>query len=322
VTLLAWLQECGGLAGAAVGGKAAGLAASLAAGLPVPPGFVVTTEAFRHSLTELPAPESAREAVLAAEIDAEVARAICARYRELGEDVAVAVRSSAVAEDASDASFAGEHETYLWVVGEDEVLDAVRRCWASLFGERALSYRSHERIDAPWEMAVVIQQMAPARSAGVMFTLNPENGDRSKIAIESVWGLGEGFVSGELTPDFFLLDKVTGDVLRREVRAKTHEVARAAGGGVETRAVADELASQPSLSDEELGELRRIGRVAEKHVGAPVDVEWAVVEDSQIWVLQVRPETVWTRRAAEQAAPATPASALDQVVARLSGGKS
>jgi pyruvate,water dikinase len=331
------LDDCAGAPRAAVGGKAAGLGSIAGCGLPVPPGFAVTTGAYREAVGEEAlaeidrvltgeAPLADRAATAAKLVEqlwppASMADVIRGAYDTLcercgSENVAVAVRSSAASEDTEGASFAGEYESYLWIRGADDVLAAVVRCWSSLFSERALSYSAHEQIETRPAMAVVVQQMVDARAAGVLFSLNPENGDRSKVAIESCWGLGEALVGGEITPDSFLLDKITGEILRRGLVTKATEVVfdRAAGRGVVTQSVEPERQELPSLTDEELEILRGHARTAEQELGFPVDMEWAV-DDGGIAVLQVRPETVWSRRPRQTRA--LTGSAIDSIVSSL-----
>lgn len=270
-----------------VGGKAANLGALIQAGLPVPPGFAVTTHAFGDDLSEA------------------VADAIRAAYAKLGDDVPVAVRSSATAEDSSDASFAGMQETYLWVVGEEEVLEHVKRCWDSLRSERALAYRHDRGFDSvDIRMGVVVQRMVNARAAGVAMTLNPSNGDRSTIAIESSFGLGESVVGGTVTPDSFLVDKVMLEPVKTEISAKTVElVPDPSGRGVLELPVGADRCTQPSLSTDEVRAVAALAKRAEQHHGCPQDVEWAI-DDSGVVLLQSRPETVWSRK------PAAPSYSL------------
>jgi pyruvate,water dikinase len=217
-------------------------------------------------------------------------------YAELGGPVAV--RSSAVAEDQSTASFAGQLQTYLWIEGEDAVVEHVRRCWSGFFTPEALSYRQQQGI-APADalMSVGVQTMVEARSAGVMFTLNPLNGDRSKVVLESTWGLGEALVSGEVDPDRFTVDKVTFGILERVVGAKQLEhrvdLERHA---VSVEPVDDVRRASPSLTDDEVIELVKLGKAIERHRGSPQDVEWAVDDSGALLVLQARAETVWSRR--------------------------
>jgi pyruvate, water dikinase len=295
---------------ALVGGKGAGLQRLSALGARVPAGFVVTTAAFTAAVgapEEVEAPLSslaedapvdavedaaaqARAALIAAVRDTaghdDVLAAVREAYDVLG-DGPVAVRSSAAAEDAADASYAGEHDSYLDVVGADAVADAVVSCWASLYTARAVAYRRGRPAGA---MAVVVQRMVAARAAGVFMTLNPANGDRATFVCEAVWGLGEPLVSGLVTPDRFALNKISGEVVRREV---THKPTRLARGGTEP--VPEPERDAPCLTDDELAELLRIGRAVETAAGAPQDGEFAV-DDQGVHLLQARPETVWSQR--------------------------
>jgi pyruvate,water dikinase len=318
-----------------VGGKALGLHRLLAAGARVPAGFVVTTDAFgaalgAETLARLEGPVRAlapdapldvleqaaaevRAGLLAASAASPVLRDVRAAYEDLGGEVAV--RSSAAAEDSADASYAGEHDTYLGVRGADAVADAVCRCWASLFTARAVSYRKGRPAGG---MAVVVQRLVAARAAGVFMTLNPANGDRSTLVCEAVWGLGEPLVSGEVTPDRFVVDKVSGDVVRREIATKPTQLVRAEGGGTRVVEVPAELRDAPCLTDAELAELRRIGRVVERAAACPQDGEFAVDEDG-VHLLQTRPETVWSRRKTRPIAPGR--TALGAVLATLTGAR-
>jgi phosphoenolpyruvate synthase/pyruvate phosphate dikinase len=260
-----------------VGGKSANLGELTRAGFPVPHGFAVTTDAYEAGLTD------------------EVAAAIADGYARLG-DVAVAVRSSAVAEDTADASFAGVQDTYLWLRGLDEVLDGVRRCWASYWNPEAVAYRAEHGV-AAGAMSVAVQAMVDARVAGVMFTLNPVSGDPSTIAIDASWGLGVGVVGGAVTPDSFLLSKVTREVVRSEIGSKDVEVVAAPDGhGTVEREVEDERRSVPCLAGEELARLAELARQVERHYGRHQDLEWAFDRAGTLYLLQARPETVWSRR--------------------------
>src|SRR5512132_3290208 len=236
-----------------VGGKAANLGELIAAGLPVPAGFCVTTEAYRDvaaaaALAEIldrlaatPAGDTgaladlarqARERILATVMPALVADAVAAAYLALGDRVAVAVRSSATAEDLPFASFAGQQDTYLNVVGVEAVLDAVHRCWASLWTDRAVSYRATNGINhATARLAVVVQHLVEAAVAGVMFTANPVTGRRQQAVIDATPGLGEAVVSGAVNPDHFVVDLATGAVLDRRLGDK-RLVIRARQAGV------------------------------------------------------------------------------------------
>jgi pyruvate,water dikinase len=300
------------------GGKCAHLGELTQAGFPVPPGFAVTTRAFdavvAERVDELVAgidpedvaaleakAEHVRAVVESLELPAEVADAIRDGYRRLSAELgierpAVAARSSAVAEDAADASFAGMQSTYLWLRGADEALAGVRRCWASYFNAEALAYRAAHGGAAG--MSVAVQFMVDARVAGVMFTLNPVSGDPSSIAIDASYGLGVTVVGGEVTPDSYLWSKVTGGLVRTRVGTKALEcVPDADGGGTRLREVPEELRGRPCLEPDEVGRLAELGRGVERHYGRPQDVEWAIDRASaEIFLLQARPETVWTPR--------------------------
>ena len=212
----------------------------------------------------------------------EVEKSLRHSYAELSrrcgvDDVPVAVRSSATSEDSPDASFAGEHDTYLWIRGADDVVDAVRRCWASLFTDRATCYRVEMGYDhRTVEMSVVVQKMVRPISAGVAFTLNPQNGDRSTVAIDSAWGFGEGVVSGEVTPDNYLVDKVLYEISRRRLAVKEVEYRLTDHDTVEKVPLEAERASAPCLTDAQIKTIARLARTAERHYGCPQDIEWAV----------------------------------------------
>jgi len=242
----------------------------------------------------------------------------------LGDTAPVAVRSSATGEDGEGASFAGLQDTFLWVRGEDAVLDHVRRCWASLYRVESLSYR--RRLGLPeggLAMAVVLQRMVDARSAGVMFTRSPVTGDRSVVAVEGSWGLGSAIVSGEVNPDTFVVSKVTGEIIRRTVSTKLRRHRMDPGGtGVLAEDVPADLRDRPCLSDDEIGGLVRMARQVEAHYGCAQDIEWALAGDEppgeNVVLLQSRPETVWARRDAAPVSAPKP-RAFDHVVALLGG---
>ena len=313
-----------------LGGKCVGLAKMTAAGLPVPPGFAVTTDAFdqvaaaggltakiRGLLDGLDHDDTTavhavsgtiRAAILAQPMPDDVRSAFEQAYAGLmdrfGREVPVAVRSSATAEDIPDASFAGQQDTYLWVQGREGVIAKIHECWASLYTPRAITYRRACGIsDDGLSMAVGVQKMVNAKSAGVAMTLDPGNGDRSKIVIDSCWGLGEPLVSGELTPDYFVLDKVMLTVVRRTVADKPRQlIVHEDGQRLVTREVPADRRCEPSLSDEELLAVARLAKTAERHYKIPLDIEWAIDRDlpgpGNVLLLQARPETVWSRRSA------------------------
>jgi phosphohistidine swiveling domain-containing protein len=272
-----------------VGGKAANLGELIAAGFPVPPGFAVTTAAYVDvaAALDLSDPERAREALAGAELPAAVAEVIRAAYTALGVDVPVAVRSSATAEDLPWASFAGQQDTYLNVVGADALLDAVRRCWASLWTERAVSYRETQGIDhGAVHIAVVVQRMVDARVAGVLFTADPVTGTRHRTVIDASPGLGEAVVSGAVNPDHIVVDANGVHVAPGD---KAVQVRPLAGGGVERVAVTDPAGA--CLTEAQATALADLGRRVEAHFGAPQDIEWALDAEGEMWLTQARPIT-------------------------------
>jgi len=326
VAQILWFEKYQPADAPVLGGKNASLGTMLGAGLPVPPGFAVSADCYRKTLADggltgqldaliaavdprdpgsvTAAGTRARALIGSVQMPADLGGAIRAAYAELcarcgGGDVPVAVRSSATCEDQPDASFAGEHDTYLWVRGGDAVADGVLRCWASLFTDRGIAYRLERGYGrASVAMSVGVQQMVRPRTAGVAFTLNPLDGDRSQIAIDASWGFGEAVVSGEVTPDNFLVDKVMGTVTRRTISAKTLEYRLTAGDAVTAVPVEAARQSVPCLSDDEIQAVARLARRAEKHYRCPQDVEWAIdAASDDVLLLQSRPETVWSRRA-------------------------
>jgi len=311
-------QRC--LAKATVGGKAVGLAEMTSVGLPVAPGFAVTTRAYREFLgaetraqvdavldavtdaaSRAAAGERLEQILLGVPVPAAVRDAIAAAYGELCAatgiaDVAVAVRSSATAEDSVGASFAGEFETWVDIVGADAVTEYVRRCYASIYSARVLSYLDDQGINPHQiEMAVVVQKTVRARAAGVMFTLSPVTGDRSKISIEASWGLGLAVVGGEVTPDRYVVDKISLKVSERVPGDKRIEYRR----GDAPADVAEDRWARLCLTDEEVTALARLGKQLERQHGAPQDIEFAIDSElpagDQVVLLQCRPETVWSK---------------------------
>ena len=312
-----------------LGGKCTSLAIMTSAGMPVPPGFAITTDAFDRTMYQttlrdhlarvldgLDMNDTAdvdaraahcRELILTQEVPEEVRDEVLLAYRALmercGGEVPVAVRSSATAEDLPDASFAGQQDTYLWIVGERATLQAVRECWASLYTARAITYRAANGIpDEGLSMAVAIQKMVNSRSSGVAMTIDPSNGDRSKIVIESSWGLGEMVVSGEVTPDNYLVDKIMMSVVTAMISDKHEELVPTSRGTIVRREVEAERRTSPSLTDDQLMAVARLAKAAEKHYGTPQDIEWAIDADlpdgDNVLLLQSRPETIWSQKAA------------------------
>jgi pyruvate,water dikinase len=280
---------------AAAGGKGSSLARMASLGLPVPPGFVVHAEALAETTGErLRAalqrdPASAVEVVRGATLSEELREAVTAAYAELGPEVPVAVRSSACAEDSQEASFAGQQETYLHVRGAEPVLDRIRECWASFFSERALFYRKEKGSLDDLGMAVVVQRMVGAEVAGVLFTCDPVQRRRDRMVVEAVFGLGEACVSGQVTPDHFVLAR-DGTLKRRRLSVQPLAVVSGEGGGTVERELDPEQGGAPTLGEEELRRLARLGAGLEEQLGGPQDIEWAL-EGGELYVLQCRPVT-------------------------------
>jgi pyruvate,water dikinase len=306
------LEACGREAIAIVGGKAANLGELMRGGFPVPPGFTVTTRAYarvaeaagiervlaaiegaraedRAALSALAA--EARAAIAAAPVDSSLLEGdLAAAYAALGEG-AVAVRSSATAEDLEFASFAGQQDTYLNVVGADAVRDAVRRCWASLWNERAVLYRAQQRVGARGvRLAVVVQRLVDARVAGVLFSANPLTGRRREAVIDASLGLGEAIVAGAVNPDHFVVDTGRRRILERRLGDKQVAIRPAASGGVE-RVTGAGAEGGACLGDEQVLALAALGAGVEARYGAPQDLEFAVDASGKIWLTQARPIT-------------------------------
>ena len=343
---ISWFADIGLEDRPSVGGKGGSLGELTKAGIEVPPGFVVRTEAFEEFVQKLDKEEPLRAPVEALDPDdldkvADVTKAIRARilkepmpadveneiksaYATLcGDDAQspVAVRSSATTEDADDASFAGLQDTYLWVLGAEETMKMVRSCWASLYSVESVCYRRRQNFpESGVAMGVVVQKMVDARTAGVMFTRSPLTGDRSVITIEGAWGLGSSVVSGEVTPDRWVVGKLTGEITTRDISDKHIRQSPKPGGGIEDVELPEAERTAPCLSDEELIQLKDVARKTEKHYGKPQDIEWAVESGTgKILLLQSRPETVWS---AKDAAPV--AAAQDNPmkhVMNIFGGK-
>jgi rifampicin phosphotransferase len=314
-----------------VGGKGASLARMAATGLPVPPGFHITTAAYRRFVTE----NGLKEQILAAVsgisavtadhpaaleeasrqigrlfangvMPDDIAGAIRRAYAELGgDDLPVAVRSSATAEDLPEMSFAGQQETYLNMHGEAMVLEAVKRCWASLWTARAIDYRARHGI-APQDvsLAVVVQELVPADAAGILFTANPLTGTRDQVMINAAWGLGEAIVGGQVTPDTVIVDRASGTITEQNISEKDVMTVRTQIGTREEAVPADRR-SRAVLSPAQAAELARIGVQIEDIYGQPMDIEWAL-HDGRVSVVQARPITALPEpAAAPQVTPAT-----------------
>ena len=332
-----WFDEIGKEAVPLVGGKSASLGEMTSkTKVPVPYGFATTAAAFRlfiqkaglekkiaKILAELEDPEDtptlqkvgaqARKAVVEAPMPKELADEIEDAYRKLTQRYQkdsktkelpfVAVRSSATAEDLPDASFAGQQETYLNVKGAEEVVERVKECYSSLFTNRAIYYRVQKGFDhMAVALSAVVQLMVFSKSAGVIFTLNVSTGDRDVVLIEAGWGLGEYVVQGKITPDEYLVNKADLKIASKSVSRKTEMLVRKPGGGVEHQEVPDSKKEVQILTDQQIVELARYAVDIEKHYGRAMDIEWGLDErTNKLWILQARPETVWSMK---QAAPA------------------
>lgn len=342
---IGWFADVGLADRATVGGKGGSLGELTRAGFRIPTGFIVRTGAFdrfiaaieeedsiHHRVESLGADELGKITVLSQEVRDRLERAplpenvnceITAALEDLcGKDnnPPLAVRSSATSEDMADASFAGLQDTYLWVMGAEETLKRIRSCWASLYSVPAVAYRRKHRFpESGVAMAVVVQGMVNARAAGVMFTRSPMTGDRSVVTIESAWGLGSSVVSGEVTPDRFVVAKITGEILVREISDKHRQHLPSPTGGVSGSETPERLRRAPALSDVEILALRDLARKVERHYGRPQDIEWAVDQTGEIFLLQSRPETV---RSKEKRGPvAKPADDPSQHVMNIFGGR-
>jgi pyruvate,water dikinase len=332
----------------AFGAKSASLGELLCAGIQVPPGFALSTRAFARFLSEngleggiadrltrvswddLPSVRAASEAIAAAMRGAPVPGAVreevACRYAELADAVGkaeppVAVRSSATGEDSAEATFAGQQETYLWVRGADAVYDAVRKCWISLYSPEAITYRARlERAPAP-AMGVTIQRMVDAEVSGVTFTCNPVSGDPSMVAINASWGLGLAVVGGEVTPDDYLVSKVTREVVREQIQPKPIEyVPDPDGGGAVSIEVAPERREAPCLDRAALAVLVDLARRVERYFGCHQDIEWVIARGAQppegLFVVQSRPVTGIRKPAKEP-----PADAMSLVMSTFGAGR-
>ncbi|WP_246265576.1 PEP/pyruvate-binding domain-containing protein [Aromatoleum diolicum] len=348
-----FFEECNKDSVALVGGKCSSLGELINAGVRVPPGFALTTHGYADFMQEAgilaeigglldgldhddmdkleEASRTIREMIESRPMSIELEDLIAEAYRKLSvrcymPAVPVAVRSSATAEDLPGASFAGQQDTYLWIRGIDDVMHHVRRCISSLYTARAIAYRI--RMGFPHEQVAIsvgIQKMANAYTAGVMFTVHPATGDRSVIVIDSNFGFGESVVSGEVTPDNFVVNKVTLDIIDRTISKK--EVCYTADLKTQ-KSVAMEVPAErqniQSILDDEITELAWMAKKIEKHYGRPMDIEWAIDKNlpvgGNIFVLQARPETIWSNK---QKAPATTgaSSAMDYIVSSLLVGK-
>ena len=325
-----WFDKAGKEAIGLVGGKNASLGELIKADIPVPPGFSVTTEAYleflsggvqdkiqeilsRSNLQDVASLENASKAirglVASTPMPKRIEEDVCSNYQALAQvfdapDLPVAVRSSATAEDLPGASFAGQQDTFLWVRGAEEVLKKIKLCMSSLFTSRAISYRikmgfPHEKV----LISVGVQKLVDAKAAGVMFTLDPLNGDPSKVVIEGNWGLGETVVSGQVNPDKFVVDKVTKEIDRRVSLKECECIYDPMRRGVIHADTPPERREIPCVEDQEILELARYAKRVEEYYGCPQDIEWAIDKQKpfpfNIYMVQSRPETVWSQQKKE-----------------------
>ena len=326
-----WFDKAGKEAIGLVGGKNASLGELIKADIPVPPGFSVTTETYlellrgggmkekieeilsQFDIQDVASLENAskviRQLMTEASLPKTIEEEISFNYQALAQvfdvpDLPVAVRSSATAEDLPGASFAGQQDTFLWVQGSDEVLEKIKLCMSSLFTPRAISYRikmgfPHEKV----LISVGVQKIVDARAAGVMFTLNPTDGDPSKVVIEGNWGLGETVVSGICNPDKFVVDKVTKEIGRTISLKECECVYDPVRGGVAHVDTPPERREIPCIEDQEILELARYAKRVEEYYGCPQDIEWAIDKQKpfplNIFMVQSRPETIWSQQKKE-----------------------
>jgi len=335
-----------------VGGKCASLGELINAGIRVPPGFAVTTAGYRDFINKPGIEEFIKQELMkissddieelqvvsrkirdrleTLEFSTELEDRIAESYRLLSvycnvPAVPVAVRSSATTEDLPGASFAGQQDTFLWIRGIDDVLDHTRKCFSSIFTGRAIAYRDRMNFEHTGiAISVGIQKMANSYAAGVMFTLNPTSGDRSMILINSSFGFGEAVVSGEVTPDVFMVNKVSLDLVKRTITTK--EAAYMVDHATHTSKLVElpaERQNIQSIVDEEITELARLGKRIEKHYGSAMDIEWAVDNDMaagrNIFILQARLETVWANKKSKPVA-GNNKTAMEHILSSVMGG--
>ncbi|TCS81836.1 phosphoenolpyruvate synthase [Pectinatus cerevisiiphilus] len=325
--LILWFEAIGKQDTAIVGGKTASLGElTVKTAVPVPYGFATTANAYRYFMEKSGVNEKIaallktltdvennlllrrisaqiRKEIIEAKMPEKLAEAIREAYNELGQKMKqpspyVAVRSSATAEDLPDASFAGQQETYLNITGADAVIAMVKECYASTYTDRAVYYRTKQGYDhLAVALSAVIQMMVFSKAAGVMFTVNVATGDDSHIMIEGAWGLGEYIVQGTVTPDSYLIDKKTLAVDSKIIHEKKIKFVRMPSGGCEEKTVPADMVKTSVLTQQQLCELAKYALAIEKHYGCYMDIEWGIDErDDKIWILQARPETVWSNR--------------------------
>ncbi len=358
--LVLWFEKLRKTDIPSVGGKNANLGEMTSAGIPVPPGFAITAYAYKKFIEETNiaakiyeiidetvtdkndpaqyevASKKIRELIESTPMPKEIETAVKNAYEEMNrkldiKETFVAVRSSATAEDLADASFAGQQETFLNIRGVKGVLQNTVKCWSSLFTPRAIFYRNekgfaHEKVF----ISVGVQKMVNSRAAGVIFTLNPVTGDTSQIVIEGNYGLGEAVVSGSVTPDDFVVDKASMKITERRLAKKTVQYIRdLKTGHTVHEEVPEEKQQLPCVTDEEVIRLAELAKRIEKHYGKPQDIEWAIDRDiasapQNTFIVQSRPETVWSMKAAEAPAKGeaeAKAPELKVVIKGIAAGK-
>lgn len=296
---------------AIAGGKGASLGEMTRAGIPVPPGYVVTANAFEHLLESFDmraqiqgeldqvnvantasverASEHIRAIFETVEMPPDLQKEILESFRRLDAKF-VAVRSSATAEDSSTASWAGELESYLYTA-QATLWSNIMRCWSSLFTPRAIFYRFEKGLkDTHVAVAVVVQKMIASEVSGICFTVHPVTKDPNQLIIEAVWGLGEAIVGGMITPDSYIVDKRTFEITDTYISEQTHKIVPLSVGGTDTEVIHPSERGKQKFSNEHVLELAKLCRQIEEHYGSPQDIEWALSE-SKLWVLQSRPIT-------------------------------
>ncbi len=344
---IAWFEEITKDDVALVGGKGANLGEMTRAGFPIPPGFVVTAEAYFYfiektgikdkileKLKDLNVDDTdalervtkeIRDLIVSTPMLPEIAVEIKNAYAQLAEKVGsdpqkdppwVAVRSSATAEDLPDASFAGQQDTYIYVRGYDDVLEHVKKCWASLFTARATYYREKQGFDhTKVGLAAVVQKMVNSEVSGIMFTAHPVTGD-PKIIIEAGWGQGEALVSGMVTPDEYIVDKSSFQILSKKISEQKIMITMRPGGGDQQVPVPPHLRKVQKLPDDKIIALAKIGAQIEKHYGHPQDIEWAM-EGGKLYVVQARNITTIGKFSSQQGGEETPESEAEPVLKGL-----
>ena len=339
---IVWFEHLGGGDIAVAGGKGANLGELTRAGVPVPPGFVVTSAAYLDAMAhggvrddllarfrdvlgrvdDAAALEEAaadlRSLVRKSAVPDSLRDEIANAYRHLGHDVPVAVRSSATAEDTAGTSFAGMHETFANVVGIEQVLSRVVDCWMSLFGERVIAYRAAQGITDEPSIAVVVQRLVRPDRAGVMFMADPSTSELDRIVIEGAFGLGEVVVSGQVEPDTYVVDKATLEITSARIGRKTHQLVAGTGGTIDRIDLEGEERTRRVLADDEVVRLARLGLTIEAHYGEPQDIEWVIAGDD-ISIVQSRPITTLAEatNAPAASAPSGPGDAAMPMVRGL-----